>query len=149
MISDAIVRKAQPKDIPGIIALGLDSLEKDAYENLIISKEKVEALAIECVSATCNFAWVVEKDGKIVGSVCAIVTDMMFYELKQASVLQIFCKEPVKGVELLREFMKLCESRPAIKMVCFTLECNADPRIGILLNRLGLKQELPVYLKMV
>lgn len=143
------IRKAGPGDIPGIVALGLASLEKDAYENLIISPDKAKALAQECVSATCNFAWVVEKDGEIVGAVCAIVTDMLFYERKQASVVQFFCNEPGQGVKLLREFMKWCESRPAIKMACFTLEYNADPRIGLLLTRLGLKQELPVYLKMM
>ncbi len=144
-----IIRKATPSDIKGIIALGLASLEKDAYENLIISPDRMQALAQECVSASCNFAWVAEKDGLIVGAVGAIVTDMLFYERKQASVVQFFCNEPGQGVKLLREFMKWCESRPAIKMVCFTLEYNADPRIGLLLNRLGLKQELPVYLKMM
>lgn len=143
------IRRATPNDIKDIVALGLEALEIDAYENLIISPDKVEAIAKECVSATCNFAWVAEKDGKVVGAVCAIVTDMLFYERKQATVVQFFCKERGEGVKLLREFMKWCESRPAIKMTCFTLEYNADHRIGLLLNRLGLKQELPVYLKMM
>ncbi len=144
-----MIRKATPSDIKGIVALGLASLEKDAYENLLISPDRVMAIAQECVSATCNFSWVAEKDGEIVGAVCAIVTDMLFYERKQASVIQFFCEEPGDEVKLLREFMKWCESRPAIKMVCFTLEYNADPRIGLLLKRLGLTQELPVYLKMM
>ena len=144
-----MIRRATPSDIKGILALGLASLEKDAYENLVICPEKMELLAKECVSATCNFAWVAEKDGEITGAVCAIVTDMLFYERKQATVLQFFCNQPGEGVKLLREFMKWCEARPAIKMACFTLEYKVDPRIGLVLKRLGLKQELPVYLKMM
>tara|TARA_R110000803_G_scaffold5230_8_gene17365 strand:+ start:759 stop:1202 length:444 start_codon:yes stop_codon:yes gene_type:complete len=142
-----IIRKATPNDIPDIVRLGLEALNVDPYENLRICEDKVKAAALECVSAPCNFCWVAEKDGEVLGAVSAIVHPMAFYERSQASVIQFYCKDPGQGVKLIRELLNWVDTRPAIKMVCFTLECRPDPRIGKLLKRLGLGQELPVYMK--
>jgi len=126
--------------------MGLEALERDKYDKLLICKDKVEAMALDCVSAATNFCWVAEKDGELVGSVAAIVHPMAFYERSQASVVQFYCTDPGSGVKLIRELLKWVASRPVVKMVCFTLECKADPRIGKLLRRLGLTNELPVYM---
>lgn len=120
----------------------------DPYPNLVIDKEKVRAMAIECVSSSSNFSWVTEIDGKVVAAVSAFVSDMMFYERKQANVVQFYSTVPNAGLPLIREFLRWARSRRIIKMICFTLECKADPRIGTLLSKLGLKSELPVYLEM-
>lgn len=141
-----IIRKATPSDIPDLVRLGLEALNLEPYENLRICEEKVNAVAIECVSASCNFCWVAENDGEVLGAVSALVHPMAFYERNQATVIQFYCKDPGQGIKLIRELLKWAKSRPAIKMVCFTLECKADPRIGKLLKRLGLQNELPVYM---
>lgn len=141
-----IIRKATPSDISDVARLGIEALNLDPYENLLICNEKVLAIATECVSAPCNFCWVAEKDSEIVGAVSALVHPMAFYERSQASVVQFYCKDPGQGIKLIRELLKWASTRPAIKMVCFTLECRADPRIGKLLKRLGLQNELPVYM---
>ncbi len=143
-----LIRKAKPSDVPAVVRLGLEALNQDPYEELLICEDKVKAIAIECISAPCNFCWVAEKDGEVVGAVTAIVHQMAFYERSQATVVQFFCKEPGEGIKLIRELLNWVDTRPAIKMVCFTLECRADPRIGKLLNRLGLKKELPVYMRL-
>tara|TARA_R100001198_G_C5173309_1_gene173128 strand:+ start:224 stop:664 length:441 start_codon:yes stop_codon:yes gene_type:complete len=141
-----LIRKAKPSDVPEVVRLGLEALKRDAYENLRISETKVVDMAKECISAPCHFCWVAEKDSKIVGAVSAMVHPMAFYERSQASVVQFYCEDPGQGVKLIREFLAWAKSRPAIKMVCFTLECKADKRIGKLLSRLGLENELPVYM---
>lgn len=143
------IRKATPDDIHAIIELGLEALAKDAYPNLVVSKVKMYSLATECISSANNFAYVAVKDDIIVGAVSALVHSMLFYERSQASVVQFYCKVPGQGIKLLRELMKWVDSRPVIKMVCFTLDVKADPRIGKLLIRLGLSEELPVYLKIM
>ena len=142
----SLIRKATPSDISDVARLGIEALNIGAYDNLRICKDKVLAIATECVSAPCNFCWVAEKDNEIVGAVSALVHPMAFYERSQASVVQFYCTDPGQGVKLIRELLHWVDTRPAIKMVCFTLECKVDPRIGKLLKRLGLQNELPVYM---
>lgn len=140
------IRKAGPSDIAGVARLGVEALTDNPYDGLRICKDKVQEMAVECVSASRHFCWVAEKDGELVGAVSALVHPMAFYERSQATVVQFYCKEPGQGIKLIRELLKWVDTRPAIKMVCFTLECKADPRIGKLLTRLGLHHELPVYM---
>lgn len=142
----SLIRKAVPSDISGVARLGTEALNDNPYDGLRICEEKVTELARECVSSSRNFCWVAEKDGELVGAVSALVHSMAFYERSQATVIQFYCKEPGQGIKLIRELLRWVDTRPAIKMVCFTLECKADPRIGKLLKRLGLQHELPVYL---
>jgi hypothetical protein len=142
-----IIRKAVPNDIDSIVCLGIEALNKYSYPNLLIDKDKIYQIARECVSAPCNFSWVSVTDNKVTGAVCALVHPLMFYERSQASVVQFYCKTPGEGIKLLREFLGWARSRPVIKLICFTLEGRMDPRVGKMLNRLGLKQELPVYLE--
>lgn len=142
-----IYRKAKPDDIPVIVDLGMEALQQGAYERLVISRERVEAVARECVSAASNFAWVAEKDGVVVAAVCALVHPCMFYERNQATVVQFYTRVPGAGLPLLRQFLRWARGRPGIKMKVFTLEHDADPRVCLLLQRLGLKTALPTYIE--
>lgn len=143
-----IIRAANPSDIPAITALGIEALEKDAFPSMVIAPDKVEAMALECVSSASNFAWVAEENGKVVAAVSALVHELMFYERKQASVVQFYTTYPGAGIKLIREFLRWARSRRVIKMICFTLEVDADPRIGKMMKRLGLKEELPVWMEL-
>ena len=142
-----VIRKSTPSDISAISDLGLEALNRWAYPNLVISEEKVRSVALDCVSSPRNFSWVAEEDGAVVAAVSAIVHDMMFHERKQASVVQFYTRSPNAGIPLIRKFLEWARGRKAIKCICFTLECNADPRIGKMLERLGLNKELPVYME--
>lgn len=142
-----MIRKATSSDIPRIVELGIEALNQGAYPNLVISREKVEAMARECVSSSQNFAWVAEKDGNVVAAVCGFVTECLFYERKQFNICQFWSRTPGEGIKLIRQALRWARSRPAIKMIIFTLEADADPRIGLMLSRLGLKISLPVYIE--
>ncbi len=142
-----IIRRATPDDVYEILDLAIEALNSNPYPGLVISSTKIFSLAIECISSASHFSMIAEEDGKIVGAVGALVHPMMMYEKSQATVVQFYCKSPGNGVKLLRELIKWVDSRAVIKMVCFTLEYRADPRIGKLLKRLGLDEELPVYMK--
>jgi hypothetical protein len=142
-----LTRPATLSDIPAIISLGVEALELDPYPNLVISEEKMRVLAVECISSAANFAWVAEIDSKVVASVGAFVQEMMVFERKSATVVQFYTREPGAGLPLIREFLRWVRARRAIKMTCFTLEREADPRIGLMLKRLGLSMALPVYME--
>ncbi len=142
-----IIRPAVIRDLNGVCALGIEALNDDPLPNLVIKPEGVRKLAIDCISSASNFCWVCEKDGKIVGAVSAIVYEMAFYERRQCEVVQFYCKEPGEGVKLIREFLKWARSRRIIKLILFTLERGADPRIGKMLRRMGLDSELPMFME--
>lgn len=142
-----MIRAARPGDIDAIVRLGIEALNNDPYEELVISESGVREAATLCVSSSQCFAWVAEEDGEVKGAVVALVQDMLFYERKQASVLMFWCHIPGDGIKLIRQFLRWARSRPIIKMIEFTLERNADPRIGKMLSRLGLKTALPIYIQ--
>ena len=143
-----MIRPAKPQDVPAIVRLALQALNEDPYPNLVISRPKVEAMARVAVSSPQHFVWVAEVDGEVRGAVAAIVDDCTFYERKQANVVQFYAREaPGEGIKLIREFLRWARSRQAIKQIIFTLEGNADPRIGKMLVRMGLKTALPIYLE--
>jgi hypothetical protein len=141
-----MIRPARPQDVPAIVRLGMAALNESPYPTLRISEAKVIEVAKACVSSPQHFAWVAEVEGEVRGAVTAFVDDCLFYERKQANVVQFYAREaPGEGIKMIRELMRWARARPVIKMVCFTLEVSADPRIGKLLSRMGLKAELPVY----
>jgi ribosomal protein S18 acetylase RimI-like enzyme len=138
-----IIRRAKPQDAEGVAKLGLEALERNGYDRLVIDPDKVRNVARLVLTAP-NYCVVAEKGGEIIGAVSALVHENLFYERKQCSVVQFYCREPGVGVTLIRSLLEWARSRPVIKMISFTLEVRADPRIAVLLRRLGLASEFPV-----
>lgn len=142
------LRLARPADIPRLCELGLEAMQQDPYPSQVISAEKIHSTVLECVSSPSSYCVVaVDEDKVIQGCVAAVTHEQMFYERKQASVVMFYCKIPGAGVKCLRAFLRWARSRPTIKSIIFTIEINADPRIGKLLGRLGLSESLPVYME--
>jgi hypothetical protein len=142
-----MIRNAVPGDIPRIVELGVEALSIDPYPELLISREKVFNIARECVSSAQHFAWVSEHNDQLCGALVALVTPLLLHERSQAMVVMWYCNKPGDGVRLMREFLKWARSRRAIKLIEYTSERNADPRIGRALEYLGLKQSLPIYIE--
>jgi len=140
-----MIRVARPSDINTIVALGIESLENDAYQTLIIDKEKVRNTAIESVSSAAHFAWVSEIEGRVEGAVIGMTFHLQFYERKMCSVIMFYCRVPRDGGFLIKRLLQWYKSRPMLKRLEFTLERNMDPKIGRFLEKLGIKGELPVH----
>lgn len=142
-----IIRRARPGDIEQLLALGREAMERGADPRLRISPAKMRAMAVYCLSGAGNFALVCEDEaGKIHGAVVAFVDEMLFYERRQANVVQFYCTAPGWGVKMLRELIRWAWSRPIIRAVVFTLEVDVDPRVAKLLERLGIERSHPVYM---
>lgn len=146
-ISVPITRRAKPQDLDGMTALAILALEQTGYEHMVISPRQIRAHLTLAISGAGNYAEVVIRDGVVVAAVAALVHDCMCYERRQATVIQFYTTEPGAGVRLIRRFLTWARERPIIKMIVFTLEVKADPRIGKLLSRMGLKAEMPVYME--
>lgn len=141
------VRLATTADVPDLVRLGLTALKENPVEGMRISTEKLQDLARECVYNVHNYAIVSVVNGEVVAAVCALVHPMMVYERHQATVVQFYTTVPGEGIKLLRAFLKWARSLPKIKAIVFTLEMGASPRIGQLLEHMGLKGTLPVYVE--
>lgn len=124
-----MIRKAKPSDLEAIVKLGIEALEIDAYEELLISPDKVRAVTKECISAAPHFVWVSEIAGEVVGVLGALVTPLMLHERSQATIVMWYCKAGGEGMKLLKEFMEWSKGRPMIKQVQYTGERRGNPKI--------------------
>jgi hypothetical protein len=139
-----MIRKAVPADIACLTALSIEALQIDAYDELVISKDKVAALVREAASSAQHFLWVAEQDGVIDGALGALVFPMMFHERSQATVALWYCRRPGDGMRLMKQFLQWAESRPMIKQVQYSGERKGDRRIiGILKDRYGFVSDVP------
>lgn len=137
------LRRATHKDIDAIIELAIESVSKDPLP-VRIDRDAMRAMALEGLGPT-HFLWVAEVDGKVEGAVGAYVQRGFWFERMQASVLLFYSRVPGAGAALIREFARWVKSRPAIKLAVFSLEHNADPRLGKFLRRLGFTLENPQF----
>lgn len=139
-----MIRKATPSDVSQLVELSIEALQIDAYEELVISRSKVQALVAETVSAAQHFMWVSEIGGKIVGALGALVYPMMFHERSSATVALWYCKEGGEGFALMRAFLDWVESRSMVKQLQYSGERNGDRRIiEILQKRYGFMADVP------
>lgn len=126
-------------DVKAIVALGIEALEREPEDDLVIDRKHITRMVQECISGPSHFCWVSERDGQIVAVLSALVEDLALYERKQAMCWQFYSKAPGEGIKLIRAFLRWTKGRPIIKRVVFQLEVNADPRIGVMLRRMGLR----------
>lgn len=140
-----MIRKAVPADTAKIVTLSIEALRLDAYEELVISEEKVSALVRECVSSAQHFMWVSQdEDGAIDGALGALVYPLMFYERSQATVALWYCRRPGDGMRLMQQFLAWAETRPMIKQVQYVGERRGDRRIlDILQKRYRFAADVP------
>ena len=139
-----MIRKATPNDLIKIVDLGVEALEKTGHKGFIIDREKITAIARKCISSPSDFVWVSEIDKNIVAAVTVSVCPMTCYIHKQASVVQFYSKKNGEGIKLIKQLIKWWESRPGLKTLVFTLECDVDERTVKLLKLLGFSFEFPV-----
>ena len=141
-----MIRKATPNDLNRIVELGIEALRIERYPNLVLSQERLQAMAVACISSTQHFSWVCEQEGKLMGAVLAMTVPGFWFERSECNVIMFFCKAPGEGVKMLRELLRWYRSRPILKRLMFVCEFDADPRIEKLLSRLGAKKICPVYM---
>lgn len=140
-----VIRRAVVRDVEQIVALAVEAVTRDPLP-LKVARENMAAAARAVISDQGSFCWVAERDGRIEACVAAEAGPGFWFHGQQASVLMFFTRRAGAGVALLREFARWVRSRPAIKLVVFALEVNADPRIGKLLRRLGFAHQSPQFI---
>lgn len=141
-MSKFVVRRATLADIPEIVDLAVESVSLSPLP-VVIDRERMAACARECVAGNQHFVHVAAENGKVVACVGAQTSDGWWFQRGQSSVLLFYTRVPGAGIALLREYARWVRSRAFIKMAIFSLEHDADPRIALLLRRLGFRLENP------
>lgn len=143
-MSKLLIRPAKPQDVPAIVDLAVESVSRSPLP-VVIDRQAMADMAAQLIPGRQHFVWVGEEDGKVVACVGAQVSPGWWFQRNQASVLLFYTRRPGYGIALLREFARWVKSRPTIKMALFSLEHDADPRIGVLLQRLGFSLQNPQF----
>ncbi len=138
------LRQARLADIPVIVEMAVESVSRAGLP-VVISTAGMAETAKVLIQGNQHFSMVAEIDGQVVAAVGALVEHGFWFERQQASVVMFSTRKANAGVALLRAFAAWVKSRPGIKMAVFSLEADADPRIGQLLTRLGFGMQNPQY----
>lgn len=135
--------EAKAIHIQGIVMLVRAELEEDPAPNQTISQEKVYDLVKICVMNKINYTWVSVKDGVVVASLCALITDQPIYQRKMAAIMQFYTTEPGEDEKLLDHFLEWTRGQRKIKRIVAILEQSTQ--VGDLLFNKGLTDSMPTY----
>jgi GNAT superfamily N-acetyltransferase len=110
---------------------------------LHVSGAKVAAVVELFRRGAPHFGMVAVQDGRIVGAIAALVSEMLFFERCEAHV--VMCRAVVPGVgrHLIRAVRDWARDDMRIRRVLFPIEEGADPRIARLLARYGFDRGQP------
>lgn len=137
-----MIRKATPHDLKAVTDLCFESLKQDVH--LRPSRERVRALARECISGAPHFAWVAESDSAVNGVLLSITHPNMAYERSCATVVMLHFTVAGDDAELVSKFLQWARTRSIIKRIVFDPEVNLNPLVAELLIQHGLKAT-PTY----
>ena len=133
-----MIRNARPADLPAIVGLAVQAVSRDAdFSGLRISRPSITDKAEQLIRGNQHFCWVGEDERGVQACVAAETHAGFWFERLQSSVVMFYTRTPGLGLPLLRQYARWVKARPAIKLAVFSLEPNADPRIGNCLKRLG------------
>lgn len=139
-----MIRRAVSRDIPRIIEIGTEALAQANLPGMVASLSRIEGLAKLGVESDDHFLWVAEDEDGVGGVLGVLVHDCLLYDRKQATIVQFECRIPGDGIKLLRECLRWWKKLPMVKMLMVSLECDGDPRIETLYERMGLHRRHPL-----
>lgn len=140
-----MIRPATLADLNAILEIA--TRETARYPQLIASKKKLQALAVEAISSARNFCWVsCEDSGSVTGVLAGFSSENTWAE-RQNCLIMLWTAEIVgDGVKMLREFRQWLRNRRAIRVAGFAPDLDTDPRVWRLVERLGFKRNGGAYL---
>lgn len=137
------MRRATPSDLSALVALSLKAVELFSTDEVVSSKDRIEATAKRLISDPQSFVLVTGKP--IDGAIVIAVNDAVWFERKVACILLWYAQVPGTGRVMLRKALEWFDSRPAIKGIGFAEDFGGDRRTALLLERKGLKLRGSVF----
>ena len=128
-------------DLTAVANFAAEGMQAHRYP-MRVSMAKVHATVAHFARSRGDFHLVAFDNGRVVGAIAALVSELPFFERFEAHV--VMCRAIVPGVgrKLIAALKAWAENDFRIKRVQFPLEFHADPRQARLLERYGFKQQV-------
>lgn len=117
-------RRITDADIAPMMAYAIEGLRADLYP-LWVSKDKVLHVVQHFIRSPRDFQLAAFQDGRIVGAIGAVVSEMLFFERCEASVLIFRATKPGVGSKLIRSMLEWADADMRIRRIQFPCEFDA------------------------
>lgn len=129
-------RRLTLDDVDQAATFAVRGLRPQLYP-LHLSRLKIDNTLRHLVASETDFHQFAFKDGGIVGGVAALVSEIPFFERKQATVVMLFATAPGTGWHLVRQLFAWYRSDPMLRRLLWAFEFDADPRMMPIAERFG------------
>lgn len=131
-------RTLQPADVDAVAAFAAEGMPARDAPGLRFSPDKVRAIVAHFQRTPSDFHLVAFDAGRVVGAIAACVSEMLFFERCEATVVMCQARGvPGVGRELIGQLMAWARGDMRIRRVQFPIEIQARPGFERLLRGYG------------
>jgi hypothetical protein len=146
-----MIRDAKPwkTEIDAITDLAIEALEIDAYEEMVINRERVNAVCRDCISSASHKSLVAVHDGVITGVAAGMVFPQAYYDRSWMSIVMWYSKSFGDGVRMMDQLIDWADGRPMIKEIQYVGERQGGEKTTqFFCKRYGFKNDVPFVYSM-
>lgn len=121
--------------MPAVAAFAIEGMRADLYPGLRVSEEKVLGVIEHFRKSARDFHLIAVDGGRIVGAIAAAVSQMLFFERCEATVVMCQATAPGAGQHLIGQMVKWARANMMVRRVVFPQEFHAEPRWAEVLER--------------
>jgi hypothetical protein len=137
-----LIRPVTESDTEAVVDFAVSGMRTDLHPGLRLSRAKVAAVVGHFARSRSDFNRIaLDDDGRVVGMLAALVTDMLWFERCEAHVVGCLATKPGAGRRMLLEFKAWADQDIRIRRVLWALDHHNDPRIERLAARYGFKPD--------
>jgi len=134
-------RTLQPDDVDAVAAFAAEGMPGRDSPGLLFSPDKVRAVVQHFQRTPSDFHLVAFDAGKVVGAIAACVSEMLFFERCEATVVMCQARGvPGVGRVLIGRLMQWAHSDMRVRRIQFPIEIQARPGFERLLRGFGFQQ---------
>jgi hypothetical protein len=123
-------------EVPQLADFAIEGMQADRFP-LHVARDRAVAVIELVRRGAPHFGLAAVQDGRIVGAIAALASEMLFFERWEAHVVMCRAVVPGTGRRLIAAMRKWADDDMKIRRVHFPIEEGADPRMARLLARYG------------
>lgn len=140
-----IFRTLTLDDIDAVTAFAVEGMPSRDESGVRLSLDKVKAVVRHFAATPADFHLAAFNDGRVVGAIAACVSEMLFFERCEATVLVCQARGGPVGVgrHLVSELMAWAQADFRIRRIQFPIDSMARPGMVRLVKGFGFSQSYP------